>query len=52
MSFRACSKCKVSGTQIESRCIFNGINHSLQTDDEYIKCVDKDHHKNGKSPLL
>jgi len=29
MSFRACSKCKVSGTQIEGRCIFNGINHSL-----------------------
>lgn len=50
-SNRPCSKCKVSGTRIEGRYVFNDINHSVRTDDEYVKCLDEDHHKEGTSPL-
>ncbi|XP_025152434.1 uncharacterized protein LOC112588101 [Harpegnathos saltator] len=51
ISSQPCSKCKVSGTQCERRNVFHGINHSLRNDDEYIRCVDEDHHKEGTSPL-
>ncbi|XP_070516696.1 uncharacterized protein [Cardiocondyla obscurior] len=51
MSSKPCSKCKVSGTYVEGRSIFNGINHSLRTDEEYLTRVDDDHHKEGESPL-
>lgn len=50
-SAHPCSKCKVSGTQSSRRYVFNGINHSLRTDDEYFACIDEDHHKDGTSPL-
>lgn len=46
-----CSKCRVSGTRNDGRYVFNGINHRLRTDDEYIRCLDEEHHKEGKSPL-
>lgn len=52
MSSQPCSKCKVSGTYIEGRFVFTGINHSVRTDEEYIRCFDEDHHKEGTSPLL
>lgn len=51
VSSHPCSKCKVSGIRCEGRYVFNGINHSLRTDEEYVRCVDEDHHKEGKSPL-
>lgn len=51
MSANPCSKCKVSGTQCEGRNVFNGINHALRTDEEYIQVVNEDHHKEGISPL-
>jgi hypothetical protein len=35
----------------EGRYVFSCINHSLRTDEEYVRCVDEDHHKEGKSPL-
>ncbi|XP_070169777.1 uncharacterized protein [Polyergus mexicanus] len=50
-SSQPCSKCKVSGTRSEARYVFNDVNHPLRTDEEYIRCVDGDHHKEGKSPL-
>lgn len=50
-SNQPCSKCKVSGTRSEGRYVFNGINHPLRTDQEYIACLDEDHHKEGRSPL-
>lgn len=40
VSSNPCSKCKVSGKYIEGRTIFNGINHTLRTDEEYIRCLD------------
>lgn len=51
MSFHPCSKCKVSGTQSDGRCVFNGVDHPLRTDEEYALCIDEDHHKEGRSPL-
>lgn len=50
-SANPCSKCKVSSTQSSGRCIFNGVNHPLRTDEEYSLCLDEDHHKEGTSPL-
>lgn len=51
VSSKPCSKCKVSGVYIEGRIVFSGVHHVLRTDEEYIRCLDEDHHKNGKSPL-
>lgn len=51
VSTQPCSKCKVCGTYTEGRLVFRGINHSLRTDEEYIRCLDEDHHKEGRSPL-
>ncbi|XP_067210357.1 uncharacterized protein [Linepithema humile] len=51
VSRHPCSKCKVSGTRIRGRYVFNGVNHRLRTDDEYIRCSDEEHHKEGSSPL-
>ncbi|XP_067208342.1 uncharacterized protein [Linepithema humile] len=51
MSSHPCSKCKISGVICEGRNIFCGVNHSLRTNEEYIACLDEDHHKDGKSPL-
>lgn len=33
------------------RFTFDGINHSLRNDDEYMRRLDEDHHKESKSPL-
>jgi len=49
-SCNPCSKCKVSGTCYEGHYVFNGINHSLRTDEEYNRCLDEEHHR-GNSPL-
>lgn len=49
ISSKPCSKCKVS--QVQGRYVFNGVNHIIRTDEEYIKCLDEDHHKEGTSPL-
>ncbi|XP_011696641.1 PREDICTED: uncharacterized protein LOC105455209 [Wasmannia auropunctata] len=49
MSCRPCSKCKVSGTLYEGRNVFNGINHSPRTDEEYTRCLDEDHHRGNSS---
>lgn len=51
VSCQPCSKCKVSGIRHEGRYVFNGTNHPLRTDEEYIRCLDEDHHKEGRSPL-
>lgn len=51
VSSQPCSKCKVSGAYMEGRIVFSGINHVLRTDEEYIRCLDEGHHKDGKSPL-
>ncbi|KAM0736975.1 hypothetical protein ACS0PU_000068 [Formica fusca] len=52
MAERPCSKCKVSGIHVNTNYfIFNGINHPLRTDDEYIRRFDDAHHKDGASPL-
>ncbi|XP_067216803.1 uncharacterized protein [Linepithema humile] len=51
VSSHPCSKCKVSGIRCEGRNIFNGTSHSLRTDEEYVRCVDEDHHKEGNCPL-
>ncbi|XP_071576474.1 uncharacterized protein [Temnothorax nylanderi] len=52
MAEHPCSKCKVSGTRIDTNhFVFNGINHPPRTDDEYIRRVDDSHHKDGISPL-
>ncbi|XP_036141155.1 uncharacterized protein LOC118645023 isoform X1 [Monomorium pharaonis] len=50
VSYHPCSKCKVSGKRYEGRYVFIGINHSSRTNEEYIRCLDEDHHK-GNSPL-
>lgn len=50
-SGKPCSKCKVSGLRYEDRYTFGGINHPIRTNEEYINCIDEDHHKDGKSPL-
>lgn len=46
-----CSKCKVAGSRYGNFTIFLGINHIHRSNDEYAKCIDEDHHKNGYSPL-
>lgn len=52
MSKRPCSKCKISGTHFDTKYyVFNGINHSSRTDEEYLKRLDKTHYKEGTSPL-
>lgn len=51
VSCQPCSKCKVSGIRHENRYVFNGTNHSFRTNEEYIRCSDEDHHKEGRSPL-
>ncbi|EZA50809.1 hypothetical protein X777_11058 [Ooceraea biroi] len=50
-SANPCSKCKVSGVRCEGRYVFPGINHPLRINEEYINCIDEDHHRDGKSPL-
>ncbi|EFN67397.1 hypothetical protein EAG_07631, partial [Camponotus floridanus] len=51
MSSHPYSKCKISGVTCEGRNIYCDVNHSLRTNEEYIRCLDEDHHKDGKSPL-
>lgn len=51
MSYRPCSKCKVSGTQSNGRYVYNGVNHSVRTDENYKLKLDENHHKEGTSPL-
>lgn len=51
MSNKPCSKCTVSGVRCEGRNTFRGINYPLRTDEEYVSCIDEDHHKDGNSPL-
>lgn len=51
MSCQPCSKCKVTGVLSEGRYVFSGVSHSLRTDEEYIRCLDEDHHKEVTSPL-
>ncbi|XP_029674788.1 uncharacterized protein LOC115242542 [Formica exsecta] len=52
MAERPCYKCKISGIHVNTNYfIFNGINHPLRTDDEYIRRFDDAHHKDGASPL-
>lgn len=46
-----CSKCKVDGVRSEGRYVFLNVNNHLRTDEEYIRCVDEDHHKEGTCPL-
>ncbi|XP_026829221.1 uncharacterized protein LOC113562841 [Ooceraea biroi] len=46
-----CSKCKVCGVYTEGRVVFSGIDHAPRTDEEYNRCLDEDHHKDGKSAL-
>ncbi|KYN50128.1 hypothetical protein ALC62_00156, partial [Cyphomyrmex costatus] len=50
-SNKPCSKCKISGIRHEGRYVFRGVNHTLRTDEEYVACLNDDHHKNGNSPL-
>lgn len=45
LSCHPCSKCKVSGIRCERRYVFPDIDHSLRTDEEYIRGLDEDHHK-------
>jgi len=51
MSRYPCSKCKVSGILSDGHYVFNGMNHPLRTDEEYVLCIDEDHYKEGTSPL-
>ncbi|RLU15685.1 hypothetical protein DMN91_011440 [Ooceraea biroi] len=51
VSCQPCSKCQVSGVYTESRVVFSGIDHAPRTDEEYNRCLDEDHHKDGESPL-
>lgn len=50
-SSQPCSKCKICGTRSEGRSIFNDINYSPRSDEEYSIGLDEGHHKEGKSPL-
>jgi len=52
ISCHPCSKCKVSGIRCEGRYVFNSINNSLRTDEEYSRCLDEDHHKGNSSLLM
>jgi len=50
-SSQPCSKCKICGTRSEGRNVFNDINYSPRSDEEYSIGLDEGHHKEGKSPL-
>ncbi|XP_076766660.1 uncharacterized protein LOC143433258 [Xylocopa sonorina] len=50
-SYRPCSKCKISGIRQKGRYVFTGVHHSLRNDEMYVRCLDEDHHKEGRSPL-
>ncbi|XP_066590583.1 uncharacterized protein [Prorops nasuta] len=50
-SLKPCSKCKVVGVRFEGRSVFNTIHSSNRVDNDYPRCLDSDHHKDGKSPL-
>ncbi|EFN75619.1 hypothetical protein EAI_00071, partial [Harpegnathos saltator] len=50
MSSRPCSKCKIDDVRCERRYVFYNVDNSLRTDEDYINCLDEDHHK-GTSPL-
>ncbi|XP_026829622.1 uncharacterized protein LOC113562958 [Ooceraea biroi] len=50
-SANPCSKCKISGVRCKGRYVFPGINHPLRINEEYINCIDEDHHRDGKSSL-
>lgn len=50
ISCNPCSKCKISGIRCKGWYVFNDINNSLRTDEEYSTCLDKDHQR-GNSPL-
>ncbi|XP_076301622.1 uncharacterized protein LOC143219570 [Lasioglossum baleicum] len=50
-SWQPCSKCKVRGKRVENRMVFPGVEHELRTDDDYAQILDKEHHKEGHSPL-
>lgn len=50
-SANPCSKCKVSGVRCDNRYTFGGINHPIRSNEEYLRCIDEDHHKDGRSPL-
>ncbi|XP_026668218.1 LOW QUALITY PROTEIN: uncharacterized protein LOC113464164, partial [Ceratina calcarata] len=49
-SFKPCSKCTIRSVKADGRTAFTGVDHSLRTDDEYVRCADEQHHK-GVSPL-
>ena len=49
-SSNPCSKCKIEGRHYMGRMVFEGIGHSLRTDEEYRNIIDGDHHR-GRSPL-
>lgn len=44
-SSNPCSKCKISGTLVQGCYVFHSVNHIIRTDEEYITCLDEDHHK-------
>lgn len=50
MSAQPCSKCKVEGVRCEGRYVFDSVDNCLRTDENYVMCIDEDHHK-GTSPL-
>ncbi|KAL6421441.1 hypothetical protein ACFW04_013896 [Cataglyphis niger] len=51
LSCHLCFKCKVCGIRCERRYIFSGSDHSLRTDEEYVRGLGEDHHKEDTSPL-
>lgn len=48
---KLCSKCKVSGTQVQGRYVFNDVNHIIRTDEKYISLYE-DHHKAGYKSII
>ncbi|XP_066587833.1 uncharacterized protein [Prorops nasuta] len=51
-SSKPCSKCKVIGTRVKKRYVFKNIKNVLRTDFDYLIRNDKDHHKEGTTPLM
>ncbi|XP_066584896.1 uncharacterized protein [Prorops nasuta] len=50
-SHKPCSKCKVVGTRVKDKYVFRKTNNRLRTNDEYSSRTDRDHHKEGITPL-
>lgn len=47
-----CSKCWLTGRSVrQGVMVYSGVDHRLRTNDEYVMCLDREHHSEGESSI-